>query len=171
MPSRSTLTTTGRLYRCPRWNSSSRKLAPSWPSSGLSDLKRMSRQPSKSRSRGRRAAAESSCRRARRRGPRPLHNVRVAERRRRRGGGRRRVGLGGSGRGQARAGSTTMLTSSARRDRSCIWVIQAGRSGWTQARRWDFRRQAGQGHGAKAPLLGLVRTIASSPMLKFELMR
>src|SRR5262249_6868834 len=25
-----------------------------------------------------------------------------------------------------------MLTSSARRDRSCMWVIQAGRSGWTQ---------------------------------------
>src|SRR3984957_7377807 len=125
MPSRNTLTTTGRLYRCPRWNSSNRKLAPSWPRSGLSDLKRMSRQPSKSRvarpsgrggnelSKG--AAARSPARLTTSWWP----NV---------------AGAGAAGGGAsvwAAAGAkrapdaATMLTSSARRDRSCMWVIQA----------------------------------------------
>ena len=57
---------------------------------------------------------------------RPLHNVRVAEWRRRRGGGRRRVGLGGSGRGQARAGSN----HDADEQRPAGQVMYMGHSGW-----------------------------------------
>ena len=58
---------------------------------------------------------------------RPLDDVRVAERRRR--AGRRLRGIGLSGRGATKRApeAATRLTSSARRDRSRMSVIQAGR--------------------------------------------
>src|SRR6202167_1413127 len=123
--SRNTLTTTGRLYRCPRWNSSNRKLAPSWPRSGLSDLKRIARQPSKSR--GARPSgsggiqlseAGAAC------SPPRLTTAWWPS-----VGG---AGAAGGASVWAAAEATkraldtaAMLTSSARRDRSCMGVIQA----------------------------------------------
>ena len=73
---------------------------------------------------------------------RPLHDVLVAERRRRRraAGGASVWAAAGAAKRAPEAAAT--LTSSARRDRSCMGVIQAGRSGSTR-HELGPRRQAG----------------------------
>jgi len=98
---------------------------------------------------------------------RPLDDVWEAERRRRSSRSLRRAGLGGRRRNNASARSG----HEAAEQRPAGQIVHERHSGWAvrfEPRDMPARAKRRYGHGANGPLPGLVLTIASTPMLIFE---